>query len=140
MSAAGGGRIWGGIDVRATTVDQIGEHSSGAARHRPSHMPVPGVEVHIVVPSESLRCGEGAIAARGRSLGHDLAVPRRIVLIQYEETDVSRPVVDSGEVVRRIQAVFDSADDLIAPLARMVIAVATPEKARTTVVTAAAPS
>lgn len=127
MSAAGGGRIWGGIDVRATTVDQIGEHSSGAARHRPSHMPVPGVEVHIAVPSESLRCGEGAIAARGRSLGHDLAVPRRIVLIQYEETDVSRPVVDSGEVVRQIQAVFDSADDLIAPLARMVIAVATPE-------------
>lgn len=36
-------------------------------------------------------------------------------------------MVDSGEVVRQIQAVFDSADDLIAPLARMVIAVATPE-------------
>ena len=71
---------------------------------------------------------------RGRSLGHDLAVPRRVVLIQYEETDVSRPAVDSDDVVGHVQAAFDSADDLIAPLARMVIAVATPEKAGRSVV------
>ena len=67
---------------------------------------------------------------RGRSLGHDLALPRRIVLIQYAEPDGSRHVVDSDDIVREIQTVFNSADDLIAPLARMVIAVAAPDQAR----------
>ncbi len=67
---------------------------------------------------------------RGRSLGHDLALPRRIVLIQYAEPEGSRHVVDSDDVVREIQTVFNSADDLIAPLARMVIAVAAPDAAR----------
>ncbi len=64
---------------------------------------------------------------RGRSLGHDLALPRRMVLIQYADPDGSRPVADSDEVVREIRKVFDSTTDLLAPLARMVIAVAAPD-------------
>jgi carbohydrate diacid regulator len=63
---------------------------------------------------------------RGRTLGHDLTLPRRMVLIQWEAT---RPDAGSEHIVRRVEEVFSSADDLIAPLARMVIAVATPEGA-----------
>jgi carbohydrate diacid regulator len=64
---------------------------------------------------------------RGRGLGHDLLLPRRMVLIQYAEPDGSRPVADSDEIVREIRKVFDSTADLLAPLARMVIAVAAPD-------------
>ncbi|HET6732111.1 CdaR family transcriptional regulator [Mycobacterium sp.] len=63
---------------------------------------------------------------RGRTLGHDLTLPRRMVLIQWEDTG---PEADSDHIARRVEQVFSSADDLIAPLARMVIAVATPEGA-----------
>jgi carbohydrate diacid regulator len=66
---------------------------------------------------------------RGRTLGHDLTLPRRMVLIQWEETEATRPQAGSERIVRRVEEVFGSADDLIAPLARMVIAVATPEGA-----------
>jgi carbohydrate diacid regulator len=59
---------------------------------------------------------------RGRTLGHDLTLPRRMVLIQWEETG---PPVNSEAVHRQVDEVFNSADDLIAPLARMVVAVAT---------------
>jgi carbohydrate diacid regulator len=59
---------------------------------------------------------------RGRTLGHDLTLPRQMVLIQWEETG---PPVDSEAVLRQVDEVFNSADDLIAPLARMVVAVAT---------------
>jgi carbohydrate diacid regulator len=63
---------------------------------------------------------------RGRTLGHDLTLPRRMVLIQWEDTG---PGAGSEHIVRRVEGVFTSSDDLIAPLARMVIAVATPESA-----------
>jgi carbohydrate diacid regulator len=61
---------------------------------------------------------------RGRTLGHDLTLPRRMVLIQWEDTG---PEAGSEHIVRWVEDVFKSADDLIAPLARMVIAVATPD-------------
>lgn len=59
---------------------------------------------------------------RGRTLGHDLSLARRVVLVQTEDTDAEL-------AVRLVEAVFSSADDLIAPMARMVVAVATPEAA-----------
>ena len=64
---------------------------------------------------------------RGRMLGHDLTLPRRVVLIQYEETEESRGDTDSQHLVRHVEEMFNSGDDLIAPLARMVVAVATPD-------------
>ena len=64
---------------------------------------------------------------RGRTLGHDLALSRRIVLIRYGESDSRRCDIESGHVVRQVQMVFNRAEELIAPLARMVIAVATPD-------------
>ena len=66
---------------------------------------------------------------RGRTLGHDLTLLRRMVLIQWEENEGSRQEAGSDHIVRRVEEVFGSADDLTAPLARMVIAVATPERA-----------
>lgn len=61
---------------------------------------------------------------RGRTLGHDLSLARRVVLVQTEDTDAEL-------AVRLVEAVFSSADDLIAPLARMVVAVAAPDEAVT---------
>jgi carbohydrate diacid regulator len=63
---------------------------------------------------------------RGRTLGRDLTLPRRLVLIQCETED-SRPEPDAEHVVGQVAEVFNSADALIAPLARMVVAVATPD-------------
>jgi len=65
---------------------------------------------------------------RGRTLGYDLTLRRRIVLIQWEETDGSPPE-SSDSVLRQVAEMFDSPDDLIGPLARIVVAVATPERA-----------
>ncbi len=61
---------------------------------------------------------------RGRTLGHDLSLARRVVLVQSEDTEAEL-------AVRVVEAVFSSADDLIAPLARMVVAVAAPDEAVT---------
>ena len=66
---------------------------------------------------------------RARTLGHDLTRRRRIVLIHWEETDGSPPGIGSEQVVRQVEEVFNSADDLVAPLARMVVAVAAPDDA-----------
>jgi carbohydrate diacid regulator len=66
---------------------------------------------------------------RGRTLGYDLTLRRRIVLIQREETDGSSPEGASDSVLRQVGEVFDSPDDLVGPLARMVVAVATPDRA-----------
>jgi carbohydrate diacid regulator len=66
---------------------------------------------------------------RGRTLGHDLTLRRRIVLIQWEDAGGSQREASSEQIVRRIEEVFRSSDDLISPLARMVIAVATPDGA-----------
>ena len=66
---------------------------------------------------------------RGRTLGHDLTLRRRIVLIQWEDADGSQHEAYSEQIARRIEEVFRSSDDLISPLARMVIAVATPDGA-----------
>ena len=63
---------------------------------------------------------------RGRTLGRDLTLPRRMVLIQCETAD-SRQEPDAEHVMRQVEEVFNSGDDLIAPLARMVVAVATPD-------------
>ncbi len=71
------------------------------------------------------RVPKAQLMQRGRTLGHDLTMPRRIVLIQWADT--SRADADAEHVVRHVEDVFHSADDLIAPLARMVVAVATPD-------------
>jgi carbohydrate diacid regulator len=63
---------------------------------------------------------------RGRTLGHDLTVARRIVLI-HVDTDGSRHDADADHVIRQVEEMFNSAEDLIAQLSRMVIAVATHE-------------
>jgi carbohydrate diacid regulator len=64
---------------------------------------------------------------RGRRLGHDLTLRRRIVLIHYEPPAGSVSETEPEAVVSQVARVFNSTDDLIAPLARMVIAVATPD-------------
>ena len=69
------------------------------------------------------RVPKAQLLHRGRTLGHDLTIPRRIVLFQW--ADSRRPEADAEHVVRRVEGVFHSAGDLIAPLARMVVAVAT---------------
>jgi carbohydrate diacid regulator len=68
------------------------------------------------------RAPKAQLLRRARTLGHDLTVPRRIVLIAWDD-----PELDSQHMVRIVETVFDSADDLIAPLARTVVAVATPD-------------
>jgi carbohydrate diacid regulator len=74
------------------------------------------------------RVPKSQLLRRGRTLGHDLTLPRRIVLVQSGETG-PRPEADSVQVVRQVEEVFNSPDDLIAPLARMVVAVATSDGA-----------
>ncbi|KWX22843.1 sugar diacid utilization regulator [Mycolicibacterium wolinskyi] len=64
---------------------------------------------------------------RARTLGHDLTLPRRMVLVASEDPDGSRYEVDSAQLMRHTEAVFNSTADLIAPLAGTVIAVATPD-------------
>lgn len=61
---------------------------------------------------------------RGRSLGYDLALARRIAIIEYREPDGSGSVVDAERVLGDVTTVFDPSRHLIAPVARMVIAVA----------------
>ncbi len=61
---------------------------------------------------------------RGRALGHDLNLARRIVLVQ--RTGIG-PEADSEQVIRVVEEVFASSEHLVAPLARMVVAIATPE-------------
>jgi carbohydrate diacid regulator len=63
---------------------------------------------------------------RGRTLGHDLTLPRRIALFEYEASDGPLSDADPEHVIDQVQAVFNAPEDLIAPLARMVIAVAAP--------------
>ena len=70
------------------------------------------------------RVPKAQLLQRGRTLGHDLTAPRRIVLIQG--IDVTRIGADAERVVSHVEEVFHSAGTLIAPLARMVVAVATP--------------
>jgi carbohydrate diacid regulator len=76
------------------------------------------------------RVAKSQLLHRARTLGHDLTVPRRVVLVQYQDTGSLRVQAESEHVVGQVQQVFDSADDLIAPLARMVVAVATPHPER----------
>ncbi len=71
------------------------------------------------------RVPKAQLLQRGRTLGHDLGRPRRIVLVQWADT--SRTDADAGYAIRQVEEVFHSADNLIAPLARMVVAVATPD-------------
>jgi carbohydrate diacid regulator len=73
------------------------------------------------------RVAKSQLLRHGRTLGHDLTLPRRIVLVQREETERSRPEADSEQVIRQVEEVFNTPEDLIAPLARMVVAVATPD-------------
>lgn len=75
---------------------------------------------HSRVPTERL-------LRRGRTLGHDLTLPRRIVLIQWDDRDAGHREVGSDDISRLVQKVFDSDEDLIAPLSRTVVALATPD-------------
>lgn len=61
------------------------------------------------------------LSRRGRALGHDLSVPRRIVLVQ---ADGAAAEGDSEPIVRTVQKVFAAEKRLVAPLARMVVAIA----------------
>jgi carbohydrate diacid regulator len=63
---------------------------------------------------------------RGRTLGHDLTLPRRIALIEYRESDGAPSDANPEHVLGQVATVFNSPEDLIAPLARMVIAVSAP--------------
>jgi carbohydrate diacid regulator len=63
---------------------------------------------------------------RGRTLGHDLALPRRVALFEYQDSE-SLSDADPDDVRDQVDAVFNAPEDLIAPLARMVIAVAAPD-------------
>lgn len=70
---------------------------------------------------------EAQIYRRAKGLGYDLRLPRAVVLIGYDrrtDDDTSGQPV-SHMVLRAVQATFDSATDLVAPLARQVIAVTT---------------
>ncbi|BCI52873.1 transcriptional regulator [Mycolicibacterium litorale] len=64
---------------------------------------------------------------RGRTLGHDLTLPRRILLIQGEDQDAGQREIGSEHLSRLVARVFDSDRDLIAPLSRTVVALATPD-------------
>ncbi|BBY16453.1 CdaR family transcriptional regulator [Mycolicibacterium litorale] len=64
---------------------------------------------------------------RGRTLGHDLTLPRRIVLIQWDDREAGPREIGSEDISRVAVRVFDSDRDLIAPLSRTVVAVATPD-------------
>ncbi|MFC9360924.1 CdaR family transcriptional regulator [Rhodococcus sp. NPDC057014] len=77
---------------------------------------------------------EAQIHRRAKGLGYDLRLPRVVVLISYDrhtgdDAVDGQPV--SLEVLRAVQATFDSATDLVAPLARQVIAVTTVVRAPT---------
>lgn len=61
---------------------------------------------------------------RGRTLGHDLTLPRRVVLIQGEDADGE---FGSEHISRLVGRIFDSERDLVAPLSRTVVALATPD-------------
>jgi carbohydrate diacid regulator len=63
---------------------------------------------------------------RGRTLGHDLTLPRRVALFEYQDSE-SLSDADPDDVRDQVDAVFNAPEDLIAPLARMVIAVAAPD-------------
>jgi carbohydrate diacid regulator len=75
------------------------------------------------------RLAKSQLMRRARTLGHDLTLPRRIVLIQRQESEGSGSEADPEQVVVAVAQVFNSGGDLIAPLARMVVAVATPNGA-----------
>lgn len=70
------------------------------------------------------RLAKSQLLHRGRTLGHDLTLPRRMVLIQCGDSPQD---TDPEDVVRQVEEVFTSAEDLVAPLARSVVAVATPD-------------
>jgi carbohydrate diacid regulator len=68
---------------------------------------------------------------RGHTLGHDLTLPRRVILLQWDDEGGAQRETGSEDVVRLVRRVFGSELDLIAPLSRTVVAVATPEDAGT---------
>ena len=71
------------------------------------------------------RMSQAQLLRRGRSLGHDLALPRRIALIEYEESN--NPRSEADDVLDEVATVFNSSRDLVVPLARMIIAIAVPD-------------
>ncbi|WP_197373566.1 CdaR family transcriptional regulator [Mycolicibacterium baixiangningiae] len=64
---------------------------------------------------------------RGYTLGHDLTLPRRVILIQSDDEGSAQQETGSEDVIRLVRRVFGSEHDLIAPLSRTVVAVATPD-------------
>lgn len=68
------------------------------------------------------RTPAGRLLRRGRTLGYDLASPRRILLVQWD--DRPQREVDSDQVTALVRAVFDAEQDLVGPLSRTVVAVA----------------
>jgi len=71
------------------------------------------------------RMAKAQLLRRGRHLGFDLASPHRVAVIQYQEPDSS----DHERMLSDAMAVFGAPGQLVAPLARMVVAVAAPEPA-----------
>lgn len=73
------------------------------------------------------RVPETQLIRRGAALGYDLAVPRRILLVQWDNADAGRDDADPARLLAHVESVFDSPADLVAPLSRTVVAVATPD-------------
>ncbi|MGV9797199.1 CdaR family transcriptional regulator [Mycobacterium sp. NPDC003449] len=69
------------------------------------------------------------VLRRAHTLGHDLTLRRRIVLIVLDDSEASRDESESGQLIRCVEAVFDSPHDLVGLLAGPVVAVATPDEA-----------
>ncbi|MDV3125047.1 helix-turn-helix domain-containing protein [Mycobacterium sp. 21AC1] len=74
------------------------------------------------------RMPQAQLARRGRTLGYDLTVPRRIVLVHWDDLDRSQLEIESEQIPRLVEATFHLGEDLIASLSRTVVAVATPEE------------
>ncbi|RZL82488.1 MAG: sugar diacid utilization regulator [Rhodococcus sp. (in: high G+C Gram-positive bacteria)] len=77
---------------------------------------------------------EAQIVRRATGLGYDLRIPRAVVLISYDRhTDDAaaegQPAFHT--VLHAVQNVFDSVSDLVAPLARQLVAVTTAVSANT---------
>ena len=66
------------------------------------------------------------LAQRARTLGHDLALNRRFVLVQPERPEAAAS--DFDELIRHVRALTNPADDVVAPLTRTVIALLMPER------------
>jgi carbohydrate diacid regulator len=65
---------------------------------------------------------------RARTLGHDLFLRRRFVLVQPERSEAAASEMTLDELIRQVRALMNRADDVVAPLTRTVVAALMPER------------